>query len=507
MKSFELMQRLARQAVGTTVFTIVTAAVASGAGAVSSPATNLTAAAGLDTLTLDQCLSEARENNHRRPATRFAVAIAEAQHRQALAGYWPQINASGGYQRMNQSPDFLFPAGQMQLPAGSAVVTVPAGVLGPAAVQLPVSTPAQTIQVPAQDVKLMDPDNYTASVNATWLLYDGGMRQGLREQTAGLVEMMKQEARRTDLEITDSVKRFYYGAVLARQLHEDGADTLARMEATLNLTEAMYKEGSGKVMKTDWLENKVMVETLRAMVALLEKNDALARAALANTMGRPWDASVFPADAEIPFAPVVGSLNDLVGSAYQFNPDWAGIEAGLSAAEGALRTARSGYYPKLALTGEVHKWWNDYNAGIATDRNKEGWTVGVGLEFPLFNGFLTKNKVAETRARLAQIKQEQFLLKDGLGIQIKDAFLGLDAAEKSFQATREAMNAAGENRDLYTRAYQNGLVETEKVVRAQLMEALMIAQHDKARYDHVAWESQLGVLVGTEVLKRLNVTP
>jgi len=58
----------------------------------------------------------------------------------------------------------------------------------------------------------------------------------LREQTQGLVDMMKQESRRTDLEISDSVTRMYYGAVLAAQLHQVGSDTLARMEATLDLT-------------------------------------------------------------------------------------------------------------------------------------------------------------------------------------------------------------------------------------------------------------------------------
>jgi len=79
------------------------------------------------------------------------------------------------------------------------------------------------------------------SAHVTWLLYDGGMRKGYREQSKGWLDMMRQEERRTDLEITDSVKRFYYGAVLARQLRPVGQDTLARMEATLNLTEMMYK--------------------------------------------------------------------------------------------------------------------------------------------------------------------------------------------------------------------------------------------------------------------------
>ena len=276
------------------------------------------------------------------------------------------------------------------------------------------------------------------------------------------------------------------------------------MEATLNLTETMYKEGGGKVKKTDWLDNKVMVESLRSMVALLEKNQLMAQAALANTMGLPWHSSAQPADREMPFAPFADRLDGLVSAAYQFNPDWNKVEAGIRAAEGAVRTAKSGFYPKLAVTGELHKWWNDYSAGMATDRNKEGWTAGVGVEIPLFSGFLTKNKVAETRARVAKIKEEQFLLKEGIGLQIKDTFLGLSAAEKSYQATLDAMKASVENRDLNTRAYQNELVETEKVIRAQLMEALMSAQHYKARYDHIALQSQLNLIVGTEVLKKLE---
>ena len=201
------------------------------------------------------------------------------------------------------------------------------------------------------------------------------------------------------------------------------------MQATLDLTETMYKEGSGKVKKTDFLENKVMVETLRAMVAQLDKNEEMAQAALANTMGLPWNSSIRPADKEMPYTPYAENLEDLVGTAYKFSPDWGKIAAGMRAAEGAMRTEKSGYYPKLALTGELHKWWNDYDVGIATDRNKEGWTAGVGVEIPIFSGFLTKNKVAEASARVDKIREEQFLLKEGIGLQIKDVFLGLRAAQ------------------------------------------------------------------------------
>ncbi|NTW36130.1 MAG: TolC family protein [Syntrophobacteraceae bacterium] len=471
-------------------------------------------------LSLDECLDVAMENNRRRPASNFAVAMAEAQHRQALAGYWPQVNLKGAYIRLDEAPNFIFPSTSFSIPAqsisipgGTATVTIPAGAFGnPTAIQLPVAFPGQTINtpsgripIPAQDIKLMNPDSFTASVNATWLLFDGGMRKGLREQARGGLDAAKEEARRTDLEIVDSVKRLYYGAVLARQLHQVGKDTLARMEATLSLTETMYKEGSGKVMKTDYLDNKVMVESLRSAVALLEKNEEMAQAALANTMGLPWNTSVKPTTRELPFTPYDKNLDKLVSTAYEFSPDWAKVEAGIRAAEGAVRTAKSGHHPKLAVTGEVHRLWNDYDAGLATDENKKGWSVGVGIELPLFDGFLTRNKVKEARARADKIKEERFLLQEGIGLQIKDIFLGLSAAQKSHQATLDAMTAAQENRDLNTRAYQNELVETEKVIRAQLIEALMCAQHYKTRYDHIALQSQLSLVVGTELVKQLDM--
>ncbi len=482
------------------------------------PVAPASAAGSVAEMRLEDCIQTAMQNNRQRPASRFAIAMAEAQHQQALSGYWPQVTVKAAYLRMDESPEFIFPASIMgvppqtiTVPAGTALITVPAGVLAPVAVQLPVSTPAQTITttgqlfpLPAQKVKMMDPESVVASVNATWLIYDGGLRKGFREQALGQVDMMKADARRTDLEIVDTVKRYYYGGVLARQVHKLGRDTLARMEATLSLTETMYKEGSGKVKKTDFLENKIMVESLRAMVSLLEKNEAMAHAALANTLGLPWTASIRPIDKELPLQPFNESLDGLVGASYQFNPDWTKLEAGLRALEGAVTAARSGHAPKLALTGELHRWWNDYDAGMASDTNKKGFTVGLGIEVPIFDGFLTRGRVAAARARVAQLKEQQFLLKEGLGLQIKDVFLGLVAAQKSQQATLDAMTASQESRDLNTRAYQNELVETEKMIRAQLMEALMSAQHYKTRYDLVALRSRLDLLVGAGLIEKLE---
>ncbi|HXM42557.1 MAG TPA: TolC family protein [Bryobacteraceae bacterium] len=477
---------------------------------------------GTVALSLDQCLDTAFQKNHRRPVSKFAIVLAEAQHRQALAGYWPQVDAKAGYERLSDPLNFVFPASSIQIPAqsvsvpgGTMVVTIPANAFAPgfpaSSIQMPVNFPgqtyktgAQTFPIPEQNVKVLDQNMVSGMLHVDWLLWDGGMRKGLREQSAANVAMMREEARRTDLEIADSVTRMYWGAVLARQLSRLGQDTLARMESTLQLTETMYKGGAGKVTRSDYLDNSVMVETVRSLVAQLQKNEVMSQAALANTMGLAWNASVQPSAEEIPFAPAAQNLDQLVDVSYQFNPDWEKLGDAMRALQGAVTTARSGYYPKLALTGELHRWWNGgYNAGLATGQNQQGWTAGVGLEIPVFDGLLTRNRVGEAIARLNQLKETQFLLRDGIALQIKDLVLGLDAAAKSGRASLAAMRSAQENRDLNERAYREELVETEKVIRSQLVEALMSAQHCKARYDYAAVLSQLSLAVGKEIGERL----
>ncbi len=479
-----------------------------------------------DTLPLAKCLEIALQKSHRRTASQFAIAIAEAQHRQALAAYWPRVTGTAAVQRMDQAANFLFPSAPIPIPGQSIVVpgssmlvTVPANAFAPGfpptTLQLPISVPeqrfntsSQTFQLPEQNIKVLDRDLAMGKVDLQWLLFDGGMRRGYREQASGQTAMMRQEARRSELEVADSVRRLYWGAVLAGNLHRLGLDTLARLELTLRLTESLYKEGSGRVTKADYLDNSVIVESVRSMVAQLEKNERMAQAALANTMGLGWRASIRPADREIPLDRHPGNLEELAGESYRFNPDWGKLEAALQAVAGAVRTAQSGYYPKVALTGELRRWWNGgFNVGAATPQNRTGWSAGVGLEIPLFNGFLTQAKVSEAQARLRQLKETQFLLREGLGLQVKDAVLGLDAAAKTEAATAKALQAARENQELNTRAYESGLVETEKVIRAQLVESLTTAQHHLARYQYAELLSKLNLVVGREVQAKLSAHP
>jgi len=156
------------------------------------------------------------------------------------------------------------------------------------------------ITVPAQDVKLFDRDTLASSFNVHVPLYTGGKISALIQQGKAGVDAAREETRRTDLQIVQETRDYYYGSVLAHQLRALGEESLARLQVMLDLTERLHQNGSGRVKRTDYLRIQVVVASLKSLVALLRSNEELARTALANVMGLPWHASVAPADPDIP---------------------------------------------------------------------------------------------------------------------------------------------------------------------------------------------------------------
>jgi outer membrane protein len=448
-------------------------------------------------LNLQECLDLALQNSRLRPASRFAIEAAEAQHQQALSAYWAQLAVKSAYTTMDEDPNFIFPSFRGELPASELQITTPLG-------QLPVSIPATPYQVPEQDIKLMDRENFVSSLTLNYPLYTGGLRGALAKQAASGLEAAKEEARRTDLQIVYDVRRMYYGAVLARNLGRIAGDTLARMEMTLALTESLYTQGSGRVKKTDYLRNKTVVEGLRAVCAFLSGTEKTACAALTNTMGLEWSKEIAVAEETIPFIPYAADLKEVVINAYEFNPDWAKLAAGLAAAEAKVDEAESGHFPKFALVGNLNHVENSYDKGLATPENRNSWCVGVAMELPVFTGFRTKHEVREALARLGKLKEERVLLREGIALQAKHLFIQMMSAQEQKKASEEAMKAAEENRDLNERAYQAELVETKDVIEAQLMESFMQGQYQKALFDHMESQVHLEYVVGKEVDKLLG---
>jgi outer membrane protein len=489
---------------------------------------------------LEECIEIALDNNRKRPASRFSIAIAEAQHRQAMAGFWPQLNLKGMTNLRSEEMNFLMPETHLGIPAinvavpestfdipamavttSPTAITIPAGAFGnPVPLQLPVgaqqvnvpasqlkvpaqnfTVPAQDFRVPEQDITVADRTTYGALLDLKWLILDGGGRRHLRTQAKQAIRAAREDARRTDLEIIHDVKRMFHGASLAARVERIGNDTLERMQTTLEITEQLFEGGSMTVTKTDYLRNKIIVENIRMIVEKLSMNRELAQSALVHAMGLSWKSSVEPKGESIGFKPYTGELGKLIGDAYEGSTDWRKLEIGLTAAEAKVKEAKSEFAPKVAITGNAHYFENGIDTGAATDQNLQAWNIGVGVELPLFRGFLTKNRVDEAKARLALLKEQKVLLREGLALQIKQLYLDLKSMQRQEEISQVAEATATENRDLSERGYRADLIEVNDVFQSQLFESFIQASRLKLQYEHTVSRAKLDLLIGRDLFE------
>jgi outer membrane protein TolC len=310
------------------------------------------------------------------------------------------------------------------------------------------------------------------------------------------IEVAEQDERYTDQSVVYDVRRIYYSAILSKRLVQIARDTLERMEATLDLTKRLYQTGSGTVKKTDYLRNNSMVATIRSMVAELESTEKTVFATLVAVIGLDWEQAIELMDEEIPFIPTESNPSILVHRALSNNPQIAKLQAAIKAAEAGIVKARSGYIPKVGFFGSANKIWNSYDAGIVTPENKFAWAVGIGVEIPIFKGFRVNAELREARAQLQKNQRQLALLQDALALEVKQTCFDVQKTIKQHESTYDAMISASENRDLNIRAYQEELVETQDVIEAQILEALLSGQHQRVLYDHINAQAKLDFVMG-----------
>ena len=421
-----------------------------------------------------ECVDVALENNRMCKISEFDIRIAEAMLKQAKSAYWPSLSAGLAVGIMDEPLVFSYPASSITVPG------------------------VGTIPIEGKKIDIMDEEVLMASLNFQYPLYAGGQIKAINEQAKHGIEAAKQGSRRTELEVVRDIDRAYYGAVMARKLGRIADDTLQRLEATLNLTERLYKEGSGTVKKTDYLRNKTMVEMVRSVKSRVKSQQVKADTALVNLMGLEHGTVVEPTATDLPSGQETPDSAELIQMALTANPDLALVRAGMGAAEARIRAARSGYKPKVGLFAKYVHIENDLDTGMMDPQNKDFGMVGIGAQLPLFTGFRTKNQVIEAKLQLDKLKMQEEALIEGIAVQIDHAYAELESALEREVSTGEGLKAATENRDLNVRAYQEELVETADVIQAQIMEAFLDANYQKILYECVEARAQLSFLVGSE---------
>ena len=332
-------------------------------------------------------------------------------------------------------------------------------------------------------------------------LFTGGKRSSLVEQARIGVDIAAQEVRKTDLQVVQDVKRYYYAALYTQQLRDLADEITISFEVLRDITQAFYDGGSNSVNKLDLLQSKLAYSLAASTLAELTSKNESALAALSFAMGLDWRDKIELASHDYPAEIDNRSLDVLIEQALNFNPQIEQLSLAVDVQSAKIEEAQSGYYPSLGLIASYDGFHNDIEGGLNNEANQRSWKLGIGMKMNLFEGGRTRAKVSAAKVGHAQMNEQRLLVSDGIATQVKNLFLQIQSAKHQLEITEQAVDTSKENRDLNNRAYQTGAVKTEKVIEANLLDALVRAGHYRAQHDQALHLAEIAYLLGKEAVE------
>jgi outer membrane protein TolC len=357
-------------------------------------------------LTLNQCIETALTTNPSIRASMFGVDVNQSRVGEARSGYYPQLSASGSYARVHpQSNTKVF------------------------------NTPAEF-------------DQYTTGFTLNQNIWDFG-------KTSQQVDISKYnlESSRSDLSTTQdtvilSVKQAYYGVLQAKRNRDVASDVLKQFQLHLDQAKGFYDVGTKA--RIDVI--KAEVDLSNAKLSLINAENALkiAWVTLSNVMGIT-DAPESAIEDNLSFQKYAITPDEAMARAFENRSDLKSIIAKRQSAEANISFAKTGYYP--VLSGFANYNWT----GETTSSLGNYWNYGVQVTVPLFSGFLTQQQTAEARSNLYILRANEDTLRQQIVLDVRQAYLNLQAAEASISTAELAAAQSKENLDLANGRYTAGV--------------------------------------------------
>lgn len=445
-------------------------------------------------LTLNEAVSIGLKNNVQQRISLQAAAIAESQYQEALSARWPTVNLQASAMRMDEDPTFVYP--QTSIPLGGLGATLGAA-LGP---MLPPGMSVPTsIDVPKQKVKLMDRDTATATLQMMLPLYTGGKISSIINQAGLGKEIAQEEYRRTTLQVVRDVKRYYYALKLTQGLTSLAQGTVETLATTRDLTKAMYEGGSGSINKLDYLKTEMAVNYAKSLETEFAAKEKAATAALIHAMGVPWNTQIKIVDEDFPKTSNQPALDSLIAQAQQFNADMGVIKLAVKVAQEQVYEAKSAYYPQVALTANVRRIENAFDGGLVNEDNRNSWTIGVVMSMPILDFGKTSHRVTTKQLEHSKMTEIQILVEQGLAAQIKNLFIGFDAANQQVALSEKTVSFSRDYERLTSQAYQIGASKPEDMIQASIYNAVVEGSYLRAQHDSANHMAEIEYFIGTQV--------
>jgi len=393
-----------------------------------------------EALKLDRCVEIALKKQPNIIAAMNTVSINQSRVGQAKANYYPQIDLSSGY---SKSSHFSSASSRSS-------------------------------------------DEYSSGVGLKQNIYDFG-----KTTTRVEIQRLNLNSSRLDLEnvsdqIVFNVKQAYYGVLQAERNRDVAEEAVRQFKKHLEQAKGFYEVGTKP--KFDVTKAEVDLSNAKLNLIKAENTIRVTRVILSNAMGVP-DATEYSLVDNLTFVRYDVTLEDMLKMAYRQRADLRSILIKKKAAEASVQISKKDYYPTLSGNAAYSRVGERFPL-------EDGWNVGMTITFPVFSGFSTGYQVEEATANLNVLKANEEALRQGIVLEVQQAYLNLKDAEERIPTAELTVKQAEENLEMANGRYAAGVGNPIEVTDAEVSLSNAKTAYIQSLYDYKATRASLEKAVG-----------
>ena len=372
-------------------------------------------------LSLNDCLSLARKYNPVLSASREKVQELVADYQAARSKFFPRLVLLSYYDRL--PPNRFSPGGALT------------------------------------NFELFKREGFS-SVTGKQIIFDGLKTYYNTQAAQWGTKAQKQEVQRTADEVAFAVTEAFYRLIEAQENLQVAQEALKQRQEFAKLTEAFYQ--AGKVTHLDSFRAQSQVSDAEQARVEAENAVRLAREILARTLGLKEQIQV-GIKGQLPqqFVPAA-DIPALWRETVKNNPEIKRLDLELSQSQSAVKASRGGYFPEISLQAASDVRHRDLGG------TKPEWIGGIFMEYPFFEGGLTKAQVAKASSQNLQLLEKKRDRLNGLKVDLTTAWKDQENARQGAATTRQTVAT---NEEAYASAqalYRHGKAIGLDVLQAQV---------------------------------------
>lgn len=293
-------------------------------------------------------------------------------------------------------------------------------------------------------------------LTATQVLYAGG-KVGTGIEIAKTAKLTSEIAlENTKNKVRYDVEEAFDNVIILDSSVVITEESIALLQTAVDLATQSFQSGLGKEL--DVVRAQLELDNLKSTLEDLKKKQVLARNAILNTMGLPFDAEVKfigdfrnPENATMPDTAMANVLKR--------RKEIAQLKAAEEINSKLVDIQEGDYKPTVALVAgiqynnnqnEFYKWdAPDWDENI----NKY---IALSVTMNLFNGNKTKSGVAQAKSDLRTIQLQRETAERGFRLQIESCVSALENATQQIEMKKRSLELSQKNYDLTEAAYKVG---------------------------------------------------